>query len=628
MSYPIDSRVIAQWRFDEPADEVRPVDDAGNLEDLTTYATLTAPAVGDAALGLGRVFATGGPTGLGATDSNDDLVITRNLSIVAALKIDSGALDTAGAPGTIVWHGDSPDGTFGLRVESTDFANSQVLLALCWYDEAGALVVDTGAVVTWADGDEYLVAAIREMEGDALKVTYVVNGESIESSTTYAIDVATTATGEEVYVGVEPNGGGYQNHLAGTLSFLAVYNDALAVEELQLAWQLLSEDFPAVLLALQKLLPEDAFSELDTSLIQRELRVEATTLASVRNSARRLREYYLPGASVPETLALWEKLTNRRQFARDSIDDRQARVESYLQGAFGYSTDDLKTQMLEFLGYTDVADIDVVVGSVGHTEDFASATAPGADDAIISEGNASFSISSGNLRMASTAADIEFDKALTKFGYHLWSFSGQRLNHRDAFFGGDFTRVATADNGFAGVIFGRRDTNTFGMIAQWRLLSVFRLAHLSYAPATGLVNEGTLETSWDEDDTFLRLRAMGDDTFQVQWGTSDAAAKAQSPTIISGPRCDYAGFFVASSSGSVTQTFDFNTWYSHEVSGVQALNYYLYRDPADGGEYDVEGAHRLLQQVGPAHYNGAVIDQQTLACDDTDTGCDRQPMGL
>ncbi len=407
MTVPIDSRAKAVWLLDEQQDGVHPKDSAGNLAELEVDSTLTRPAVVPWTNGFAREFTAAPATGFEVVDTNDDLLLARNLTILAIMTFDNAAQDAAGTPGTVITRGrDSELTPFGLRLTVTNAATDEVRIQLFWENTAGTQVVDAGVLVTWPDDEEFIIAAIREQEGSDFVVRYVVNADWANGST-HPLDIGATSA-SSVFVGAEPTGASaYQNHLAGDIAFLEVLDEAVAVEEVIDVWRLFFEDVPNGITAIRGLLPPGPYSRDPNSFIQREVAMEGAALGTVKNTARRRRSF--PDEASGDRLAEWERITGRKRTADQSIDQRQQCILDYLSTLPGLETADLKQELLKALGYTAIASIDILTYDVDNTEDFASASTPGADDAIISEGNGTFTVAAGVLEVDATAVSLRFD---------------------------------------------------------------------------------------------------------------------------------------------------------------------------------------------------------------------------
>lgn len=631
MSIPIDSRARACWLFNERFDSVLPADASGYLIDLENDSTLTLPPVTSAigGAGHGRVFDASATTGLEVVDTDDDLLLTSSVSIIGVMALNVTALNDAGGTGTIVCRGRDTEKTpWGLRVQVLDEPTDSVRLRLYWENAAGTEVVDQGVDFIWDDGEEYLIAAIRERSGSGMKCRYVVNGSWSAGSTISNADIDGDS-GSTVFVGCEPSGASaYTNHFDGVISFLTVLNDAVAVEEVFKVWRMFNEDAPKSGVALRGHLPRGPYdkADKDTSAVHGELDVEASIHALVRNDARDISDFYLPGKAFGDRLEDWEAITKRKRFPTDTIDDRQERVSTWLQRKDGYNLEGLRYQLAELLGYSaDPTKLDLITNEVTRTEDFS--TAP--TDVIITQGNGSVAVAAGVLDIDVSADVVNFTGAFDDIPSHVWPLTGSL----DTFFGGKVTRNATptADDVLIGFVVGSKQTRDWLFIGMVYDGADYSVAYSRWQRSTGTMSAfAVLENPFNDADVFFRIRHKGAGVYDVQWGTSDAAAQAQNPTEIAGPNNPlWAGFTAAgNTSNNVDVDYSFDDWYTHEVEGVASATFFLYRNPSDAGEYDLEGANALLAEIIPAHFEGYVIDQLTLECDDTDTGCDRQPMGV
>jgi hypothetical protein len=614
---PPGTSALARWRFDEQHDSVTPTDETGTLADLEPGSALARPAVVKVSDGFGRRFTADPATGLEAGDAADALDTSGNVSVLAILAFDADAQNAATpSDGDLVARMIPDASEIGLQltlaIDGAPAADN-VRLILSWLAEGSGFINDTGVVISWAPGEEKVIAAIRERDGDAIRVRYVVDGEVLEGDDDHPTTVS-EITGASVYVGAVPDGlGGYTNHLCADVIFLEIRGEAIAPEEVEQLWLARTVDGPRSAKALKRLLPPGAFSEDPESFVQRELDVEAAGLAGVRNTARLRRDYLMPARAFGAHLEQWEALSGRSPAPHDTVDDRRERVEEYFQLAPGYNTADLKYQLAEILGYEDPEDIDVLKYTVDRTD----------INGLTEDGNGT----ALGTHVEATAADIRFlGITVASTPHHLMSFTASR----DLLFGGVVTRNSGTDV-LGGYMIGSRASNEWLFVGLLNDGIGFVVVSARFAGGEMDGAFTTLDAAGPSDAAAFRFRHKGGGLYDVQWGANDAAAQAQAPTEIEGPEDPlWAGpvLLAVGANDSASGNYDLSGWYSHEVEGTAPVTYHVFRDPADGGQYDVEGAHRLLQEIGPLHFEGFVIDQTQLTCDDTDTGCDRQPMGV
>ena len=74
-----------------------------------------------------------------------------------------------------------------------------------------------------------------------------------------------------------------------------------------------------------------------------------------------------------------------------------------------------------------------------------------------------------------------------------------------------------------------------------------------------------------------------------------------------------------------------------EISNAQALSFgdetlvhqfYIYRNPALGGTADIAAAQIELDAISHSHTNGIVIESIAFKCDDSESLCDRDLLGV
>lgn len=629
MTVPVDSRTRALWLFDERYDTVAPSDAAGNLGDLEVGSGLTRPAVVDTSNGKARAFTASPTTGYEVADTNDDLLLARDVSIVAVVAFDITAQNTAGTPGTIVWRGRNTDeSSFGLRLTVEDFANSRARLQLIWELDGGTEVVDSGCLITWPADDEMLIAAIREVEGDGFAVRYVVNGQATNGQSGHDLGLGGT-TGADVFIGCEPSGASaFTNHLAGSIAYLEIVGEALSVDEVEQVWLGYLVDATRGVVGVRGLLPPGAYSKDPSSYIQREVSIEGAMLGNARNRARRRRSF--PGAADGEHLERWERLTGRRVRSSDSLPQRQQRVVDWLKLDPGLDTDSQLAELLEAMGYTDTADISQLLYSATYTEDFSTWTSPGEYRSVSIDGNGTWLISASRLEIDATGPiDSRYTHIGDRAPMHLFSATASR----DLFFGSRIDRLGVPSTG--DVLIGYTMGSRSAQRGDWLWIGLV-FDGVDYKVNSYRYSDGVGDTAFTElsgtaingATVYFRFRHLGDGVYNAQWGTSDALAQAQTPTQITGGPADplWVGPAVVAIDSSSAANYEYDDWYMHEVNGEQPLTYHLFRDPADPGEYDIAVAQDLLREISHAHYEGFVTDETQLLCDNTG-GCDREPMG-
>ena len=60
----------------------------------------------------------------------------------------------------------------------------------------------------------------------------------------------------------------------------------------------------------------------------------------------------------------------------------------------------------------------------------------------------------------------------------------------------------------------------------------------------------------------------------------------------------------------------------------EIYRFFIYRDPSEPGDYDVDAAQELVDSMKPAHTKGHVIESIDFLCDDPESLCDRDRLGV
>ncbi len=60
----------------------------------------------------------------------------------------------------------------------------------------------------------------------------------------------------------------------------------------------------------------------------------------------------------------------------------------------------------------------------------------------------------------------------------------------------------------------------------------------------------------------------------------------------------------------------------------EIFRFFIYRDPGEPGDYDLETAQDLVDRMKPAHTSGHVIESLSFLCDDPESLCDRDRRGV
>lgn len=617
----VDSRTVLSLLFNEQADSLLPSDASGSVGDLAAGAGATLPDVTtDALTGHARGFVSADATAIASEDSSDALALTRGMSVIALLALDVDAQDMYGSDGTIAQRGEGTAGdalSWAIRLSVVDAATRAVKVYLEWETIGRSIVTDVGAELTWPADETLLVAAVREVIDGTLVCRYHINGENLTGDTN-ALDVA-SAPGGDVWVGGRNDGSTLGSHLDAVIDAIEIYSEAISEEELQLLWLRMSKDLPQSSRAIKALVPPGVYTTDEDSSIQRELTVQGVGVGVVRSFARRLRDFSHPANAWGGFLTRWETITKSAPKPGDTLATRRSRVSSFLGTVRGFAVTDIKAVLEETLGLAS-ADIDILEFDNDFAPDFSSD--PGGY--IGDTGNVSMSF--GGTLFSSVPTDnvlLEHGLEDGKAGWMIWPVAGEF----NAWIAGVITVDSGSDPDTAGALMlGSRSSNS------WLFWSKARSGALSWATyVAGTLSPWTTVATVANSTMHLRVRCLGGGAFELRHGTTAALADAATPEVISTSvaKVEWAGYVTTSiGSNEVIGDIDLSDFLIHAPAGGQRYNWYAYRDPALDGTPDMDGANLVIQRIKPAHTHAAAITQKTLRYDDTESGYDREPMGL
>jgi hypothetical protein len=623
----VDPRARLWLPMQEGADSIYPSDASGYLADPTLVGATTPAVVDDTITGYGRDFIRASSHGFNFDDPDGALWLTRGVSVLALVRVDLATMgDLAVAEIIQRGRGGVADPVcFGLRatIEST-----AVRIALWWQTVAGAEVLDAGILVDWPTGEFLFVGAAREVVDGSLVVRYFVNGETAVR-TGHALDVGGVAA-SEVSIGHGMTSAPAQaSFLDGAIDSLVVLNEAISAEEAEWYWLRIAKDQPDGALALRRLLPPGVYSSDPDSRIQREVRVEGSTIGYTKSVARRMREYSLPDKAWGDWLERWEEILGHDPKAGDWLEKRRARLLSFLGVRRGYSVVDVKDQLLEAFDTEDPDDAQIIEFDNDFAEDFTVGTP--SIHARVDDGGGAWSddattVAADELEFDAAAADLRYYGAGDVGpGLYLWGLPGDGV---DAWIHGEVEVVVDDGATIQGFAIGRADdVDDFLFVGLADNGGPFIVARRVVGGDTAA--PVTIEDPWVTNPTFFRIRTDGLGNYLIKYGATDVAAKAHAGVAVTGPVAPkWAGFAVASVSSSVTVNALFRNFFTHTPSGPQRLCWYAYRDPGLGGAPDMRGAELIVDRVRPAHTFAHAVEKLEVVCDDPEgSGCDRQPIG-
>lgn len=606
-------------QFAEIAENVWPVDAQGNLNDLSgdASASLSLPEVATTLLGRGRVF--GANIGLVATEATiGGTQLIRSCTVRAVLSY-AVANANDGNIGTIVARGvqgsDAERILYGLQIERV--SATQARLRMRWQEADGTDAVLVGAGFQIPDGDEIYVAATRLwISTSEVLVTYVVNGVKVGEETVEEGDIG-NGDGGTFTVGCAGDGlGGYERFLPtdSVLDMVAVEDDPMTLEELAADYDRIFVYQPRGYQILRGNLPKGfTYSRKPDSIVQRWLRAEGDILGYALAKMEELRRNFWPWRAYGAVLARWERVLGLAPKPGDSIATRRTRVHSFLKKAHGFTRANIKLE-LEDLFNLDSADIDLIEYDATTEDDFAG-SALNEQLWTPEEGGGAIAQASGVLTFSNeAAAEVRWNKdhhEAVSIRHPLVAMRGMHAVIK-------ISNYTIAAGGYAGIGFWDYSVAPAKMtfVGLYNDGGTIKLATWS---VTGGV-EGTpdiLATPVTDDPVYLQVAHPGGTI-----GSEDVAVFNAEVLNANGPWDPDLALNVISSARWVglilgnrdtpaatgAQTVDFDDFVIFQPHSTRAFNWYAYRDSAESGAYDLQGADLLVQKIKPAHTHAAAID--------------------
>lgn len=637
MSFTTTPATIIYLSFDEP-DGVGLSDRIGTLKDLGTELGLVVPPSVDAWSGHGRDFTPGAANGLITTDDLAGAsLINRNVTIRALLSIDLSADNGAM---TVVCRG--TDGSaaeyyaFGLELQEQAGNPGYLEARLFWQTAAGVLKTQLPGTFKHAgDNKEFMLTATRRWESSSKVVCrYYVNDQLIAEVTSADGDIGGGTTGS-TSVGARKTAGAWGRYYSGVLDELEVTNYEMSAEEVAATWARLTVHQPEGVDRLRALAPPGApWSTNPATRIGKIMKTAGHAIGFATAKADELLKNFLPDRTYLDQIGRWEDMCGLAPKAFDALDVRRQRVASFLARDNGYSLPLLKA-VLEAPFNLDDSLIEILEFSNTITDDFTVLSGFRWDQ------TGQFSSVANALRLnVGAAANIFVDPT----GVRSWCYLRTPISNATQLGGNgkiiQQAKVASitafpADASVAGLMLWNFRTGN----ALWFGYAKPAANHLVVYRSFKNGVMGARVTLADLGaggfaPIYLRLTAdpITAGTFTFEWSTTSFTAGLASSQV-AGLMTDaeYFGFGAlgddASLAGAIDMTFDDFT--CRAPNGDRAFRWYAYRDPVQPGfgAADMIGANLLLRRLRPAHTHTAALSSKSLLCDNTNSLCDRGPMG-
>lgn len=533
------------------------------------------------------------------------------------------------------------------------------------YLDGPAFVMPTGPV---------LLTASRERTANAYVGRFGVNGAAGGRSETTLIIGSGSPPGELGSVRImgaidEVNPIGDP---VGVVEFVDVQLRAACLEELELVGRRFAELTPKIELAIRRYAGgpmRDVWSQSPTSIVQRELRVQAGLLAYARAELEVVGRYAGPLTSWGELLERWESFCGMPNRAGDGIDERRARLATHL-ALDGQALDDIRATLAEPFNQ-DAADVELEEATSVDFEDVFDATATsggyyssGHDPEAYVKGNPTQFTFTNNV---GSTSKYRINRTLATDDLRWWGRILQAtyappsdahppfLLHPtgeggpDTYWQTRLTAFTTpADNIMGGLIIGDLEADDWTWIGvvlisgTWSVrwgrhigedLGVAASSRHVIAPTAWSGLFATIGAAFSA--TSIKVRETdtpGSWAVQVVVGAdpSDWTVVAEDIIVGATPRPRWGGLGIVGLASSATGalSIEWDYYKEHSPHAPHALTWHAFRDPADGLSYDLAGAQAVLDRYGPAHADATAIDRhRSLVYGDATTLLDRDPIG-
>lgn len=630
-------------RLNEIEDDERPSDALGNLAELAPEDT--TPPVVDAVLGRGRLFGTDIAGGLGFTAvdvAGRDTLATRDMTVQFWAKLDLGAQDAAGVPGTVyargVAGGVAQYWSGVVELDVVNAASRVVELRWRWMDIVGGQAGQIGGQFVLPDGFTMFTATRRWVSPTEVELRYYVGDKLVNEviSPDGSIGGGTTGTTTIGMLSVD-GGATWDNQLRGTLDELRVLDEAITHEEVVQTWRRITLEQPRGYRLLRDLHdPGFPISLDEASRAQRETRQWGYGLGYAAAQIENIRENINPASAYGSVLQRWERMTKRPPFPGDSVETRRNRVCGKIRQRLGSSIPGLG-QALEELLDSDPANWQILAFDQTIVDPLDGAAAPSLSPLRWRYDPAS-DLTPGNEWSLDTTLRVESSADLfTPASWYttLLSIGGEG---RAAAMIGKVTPATLDDQGEVGMLFIDRSSWTgflFGLRRDGANVKV----------VTQAVRNGVLAAVTVHDDlgaglapVWLEMAAQEnsiggptDIAFTVRWSPASADGPFDEATGVfaAGARkFQWAGFYARSATSS---TPDIDAHFANTKIrapyGERSFYFYVIRDVGIAGSPDFLGANAVLRGLRQSHTYAAAAGGTQAIYDDATTGYGMAPMG-
>jgi hypothetical protein len=636
---------IVNWKMLEPASGILVSDAAGTLPDLDADGTPnTRPNVIEAGLtGFARVF-----TSLRALEGEDTasaLDLRRSMTFSAIVRFDITAQAAAATPGTIASYGfrngAGEDNQFLVELLAVDAPARRATVRMRWEDASG--VLETGNVgadfflpVSAGGGiEQVLLTVVREWLSDTdVIVRYYANDIFLGKDLSNDGNIG-GAPGAIMTLGVRGSGAAatYENYLRGELSATAIWDRVMSAEEVRQIYMRAAFHGPAQYESLKGLLPEGVYSNDPSSIVQREIFVEAMMFGLCASKIAELHEDFLPDRAW-SFLDRWERVLGLIPLPHATLSERRNALLSFLRTVQGFNKPGI-TDALEPTFDLDEADIEILEYSHFLTDDFTTAIGTMWH---VHAGAHSVSISGGDklriqLAIGSEAAWHRVDAGEqaaphVKCCLDRYDTDAEPSLDAQANVKVNNPSFTTNDQVAIGVAFVDQTTNSIivwgvsrngGSNVLTRVTIISGVETISYhgaIPATPF---------------YLDVKFIGGDSYELSTAPGSNRNDLTLVTTQDGPinpgACALVAHGLDVGGSPDDDRLDFDDFQLYTPNGRRVFSWYAYRDPLLPGEPDIPAARLVVRRIKPAHTKSSAVTAKALLCDDPDSLCDDGPLG-
>jgi hypothetical protein len=616
-------RTAALLRFNEAADYVRPVDEAGSLSPLFVPAGLTAPAKVDGIVGGARAYtAARGFHGTEAVAGSTRLL--RDVTLEAIVDLPWASTD-----GTyrIVTRGKGTSAAerelYGLQVVAT---GGVVQLQMRWQRSSGAAATVPAVTVEPPSGWLYAAAVRRWVSTTEVVVDYYLNGEHAGQVTSAHGDLA-DGIGGTMLIGTDATPTGMPS--GSVIDDIRISRVARTGEEIrqQFRRMFVYGDYGYDLLrSLQP--PGDTWSQDPDSRIQRFFRVAGDALGQAWSAAAQVLEDFLPDRAW-SFLDRWEAVLRLQSKATDSVQTRRSRVIAFMRKVHGYSRAKVLDALVEMLDVTSASDLSIVENSNTWLDDFSGSSIGGRWQQEKPAAGHDITQSAGVLALSQSIGDDSRWTGMIRGPVSMRTSieeteGAEVVAHVAAF-------APTADGIKAGLFVWNQVTGDAHLYGFKRDAGVVKFFHATivdgvYTEAIGANRPAgtTWMLRYTERGGVADLDYVVDPAdFNGPWLPAFSAVATIEGGLWTG------GFLSDDAAAATADAFvAFEDFRVFAPNGRVVFQWFVYRDPALGGFPDFDAAQQIIDKTKPAHTIGGIIESTDGALYDTAPHAyDRSPLG-